>query len=161
MALRMRLSTSPRSLSCLVCLSAVALGMPAGLLACWPTTAGTTTGSTSTSALPTTDAPVITDLNMSASILTPTKDMYTITGVITYSDDDDVVVKAEVEVPVLGKTYPFNFANPVSDAFGETITFQLSADPPLGGAGPTNYILTLVNASGAVSAGVEESMDLE
>jgi hypothetical protein len=160
MALRMRLS---KSIQGLACLAALALGVPSGLLACWPTTGGSTSsgnGSTA-AALPTTDPPVITDLSMSASVLTPTNGVYTVSGVITYSDDDDVVSKFQVQVPVLGKTYTFPVDNPVAAGYGEPIAFTLSADAPLGGAGPTNYILTLVNSSGAVSAGVEESMDLE
>ncbi len=154
----------PSHLAGLVCLGVVALGAPAGLLACWPTTGGST-GSSGTSAAPagtgTTDPPVIQSLDMDSSALTPVSDMYTIFGTITYEDDDDKVTAFKVYVPVLGKTYTFTVDNPQSTGYGQPIEFTLSADPPLGGAGPTNYELSLVNSSGSVSTAVEKSMDLE
>lgn len=156
--------TPSKSLKGLACLAIVAFGLPGALLACWPT-GGSTTGSGGSTAAPagtgTTDPPVIESLDMNGGALTPVNDIYTIFGSITYDDDDDVVTAFDVYVPVLGKTYTFPVANPVSQGFGEPISFTLSADPPLGGAGPTNYELTLVNKSGSISAAVEKSMDLE
>jgi len=162
MALRMPKSKRLAARSLVGCLAAVALGMPFGVLACWPGAQGSGSGSSSsTGPAATTDPPVIQALNMNGGIITPVNDTYTVVGSITYSDDDDVVVTVQVDVPVVGHTYSFPVASPVSTADGEPFQFTVSADPPLGGAGPTNYIVTLVNKSGAISAPVEESMDLE
>jgi hypothetical protein len=164
MAFRMTQHTSrrPFARAGLACLASVALGLPVALVACWPTTGGDG-GSGSSSAAPTatTDPPVIQSLDMNGGAITPVNDTYTVVGSITYEDDDDVVSTVQVNVPVIGKTYSIPVADPASTAAGEPFYFTVSADPPLGGAGPTNYIVTLVNKSGAISAGVEKSMDLE
>jgi hypothetical protein len=144
----------------LVGLGAVALGLPFGVVACWPTTGGNGSSSSSTPTAPTTDPPVIQALDMTASA-SAVNGTYTITGSITYSDDDDVVTAIKVNVPVIGKTYTFAASQPYeATADAEPFEFTLSADVPLGGAGETDYIVTLVNQSGAVSAGVEETVDL-
>jgi hypothetical protein len=151
-----------KRLASLAALVTVALGMPVALLACWPTTGGTSTSS-SGAAVPTTDPPVIQSLDMDNSALTPSpNDTYLINGSITYTDDDDVVTGFQVEIPVIGKTYSFPADKPyVSTIAGSPISFTVSADPPLGGAGPTTYFLSLVNQGGAVSAASQQSMDLE
>lgn len=148
----------------LVGLATVALGMPLVVVGCFDGTGDDSTSSSSTTPTGTTDPPVIQSLNMSESALgsVSTSATYTVFGSITYADDDDVVTAFQVEVPVLGHTYTFPFADPVSTAYGESISFPLSTDAPLGGAGATNYIVTLVNKSGVVSApGPEQSVDLE
>jgi hypothetical protein len=48
-----------------------------------------------------------------------------------------------------------------SAEYGIPFSFQVSDDVPLGGAGPTSYIVTLTNKSGAVSQPIEESIDLQ
>jgi hypothetical protein len=147
----------------LVSLATVALGVPVLAAGCFDGT-GDDGSSPGTSTSWTTDPPVIQSLNMSESALgsASTDVQYTVFGSITYSDDDDVVTAFQVEVPVLGHTYTFSLPDPVSTAYGESISFPLSTDPPLGGAGPTNYIISLVNKSGSVSApGPEQSVDLE
>jgi hypothetical protein len=144
-------------------LATVALGIPVVVAGCFDGT-GDDSSSSSTAPAGTTDPPVIESLNMSESALgsASTTSTYTVFGSITYADDDDVVTAFQVEVPVLGHTYTFPLPDPVSTAYGESISFPLSTDAPLGGAGLTNYIVTLVNKSGAVSAaGPEQSVDLE
>jgi hypothetical protein len=146
----------------LLSLATVALGVPVVAVGCFDGTGDDSSSTTTTAG--TTDPPVIQSLNMSESALgsASTTAEYTVFGSITYADDDDVVTAFQVEVPVLGHTYTFPLADPVSTAYGESISFPLSTDPPLGGAGATNYIITLVNMSGVVSApGPEQSVDLE
>jgi hypothetical protein len=146
-----------------VILAIAALGVP--VVACgWPPTGSDDGGSGSTSAAPTptTDPPTIVALNMNDSVATAVGDEYTLDGYVTYSDDDDVVTEYQVMVPVIGHTYTYPFPKPyASNGYAQYISFSLSADPPLGGAGATNYIITLVNSSGAVSQGSEQSADLE
>jgi hypothetical protein len=143
-------------------LATVALGLP--LAACgWPNFGGDAgAGTSSATPAPTTDPPAIVALNMSDSVVIATNDTYTLTGYVTYSDDDDVVTEYQVYVPVIGHTYTYDFPQPyASNGYGQFISFTLSADPPLGGAGPTNYEIKLVNSGGAISQAVEESADLE
>jgi len=145
-------------------LAAVAFGMPVVALACLVPNGkgGSSSGSGTGPATPSTDPPVIQSLNMDNAALYPqANNMYLVSGTITYADDNDVVSKFQVQVPVIGKTYTFDVPDPAATAYGQPIAFTVSADPPLGGAGPTNYIVTLVNKSGAVSQGVEESMNLQ
>jgi hypothetical protein len=136
---------------------------------CWPTAgSGSSTSSGSGTATPQTDPPVIDSLDMSQS---PTfaNNTYTVFGSVTFEDDDDVVVSANVYVYVTAKTY--NIAITPADLASEgtsvptpmtpSLSFPLTADPPLGGAGPTNYSVTLVNKSGAKSQAIEESVDLQ
>jgi hypothetical protein len=137
-----------------------------GLLgsACWPTvgSGGSSSGS-GAAAAPQTDPPVITSLDMTASA-SPVGAVYPIDGSITFTDDDDIVVSVQVYVYVIGKTYsfPVDAADQVPAVTPVTLpfSFTLSDDVPLGGAGPTNYTVTLVNKSGAMSEPVEATVDL-
>jgi hypothetical protein len=137
---------------------ALALGLLAISCSNWPPS-GTDTNGTGTGAVPTTTPPVIDSLDMEASA-SAVNDVYTVIGSITYHDDDDVVVTVEVTVPVIGKTLTIPVTDPSSEGAGEPFEFNLSADPPLGGAGPTNYSVVLVNKSGAVSAPYAATVDL-
>jgi hypothetical protein len=138
----------------------LALGLVALVPACnIPLGNGDSTSGASGGTAPTTDPPVITSLNMSASA-SATNDSYTVFGSISYSDDDDVVVSAQVHVYVTGQTLNIPVDDQESNAYGVPFSFNLSADPPLGGAGPTDYTVTLTNKGGAVSAGIEETVDL-
>jgi hypothetical protein len=158
---------APRSarLSPLAALVAVALGVPVAACANWPPSTSNTDGTPSTAATATgtTDPPVIVELDMTNSALTAAaNDTYTVYGSISYTDDDDVVTGFQVYVPVVGHTYQFSVVGtPVSSAYGQPISFPLSADPPLGGAGETTYELSLVNGSGAVSQPSIQHADLE
>jgi hypothetical protein len=130
----------------------------------WPPTGGSSSssGGGTTATIPDTDPPVIQALDMPAAV-TPTGAYYVVQGSITFSDDDDVVVSGGVYIPVIGKTIPVSIPpqDQVSNGYGTPFAFQVSDDVPLGGAGPTTYIVTLTNKSGAVSAGYQESIDLQ
>ena len=132
--------------------------------ACWPPTHGNGTSSSSSSnnnsggSTPATDPPVIQSLNLNASA-TNQGAIYEIDGVITFTDDDDVVVSFNVEVPVLGKTYNFPTSEQMS-GYGVPISFTVSSDVPLTSAGPTQFVITLINKSGAKSTPVAATVDL-
>ncbi|HEY2511910.1 MAG TPA: hypothetical protein VGI39_13670 [Polyangiaceae bacterium] len=132
--------------------------------ACWPPTHGNTSSSSSSSnnsggSTPATDPPVIQSLNLNASA-TNQGAIYEIDGVITFTDDDDVVVAFDVEVPVLGKTYNFPTSDPSMSGYGVPISFTVSSDLPLTSAGPTQFVITLINKSGAASSPVAATVDL-
>ena len=145
-----------------VAASSAALALLVLAPACaWPPTSsgsGSTTG-TGSGSVPATDPPVIDSLDMSASA-SAVNGTYTVFGSITYHDDDDVVVSAQVYVYVTGKTLTVPVTDPESMAAGVPFSFNLSADVPLGGAGPTNYTVTLTNKSGVVSQPYAETVTL-
>jgi hypothetical protein len=142
---------------------ALALALSPSLACGWPPTGGS--GSSSGGGAATeaqTDPPVIQSLDMPASV-SPMGAYYVVQGSITFSDDDDVVVSGGVYIPVIGKTIPVTIPSEYqqSNGYGTPFAFQVSDDVPLGGAGPTTYIVTLTNKSGAVSAGYQDSIDLQ
>lgn len=133
-----------------------------GLAGCWPT-GGEKGGSSSggTASVPQTSPPVIDSLDLPGS-LSPEGAYYVARGSITYHDNDDVIESGAVYVPVIGKTIPVTIAPEDQQSFGAGIPFQfqVSDDIPLGGAGPTSFIVTLTNKGGAVSVGWNVTIDL-
>jgi hypothetical protein len=141
------------------------LALTPGFAACgWPPTggSGSSSGGGGAATAAETDPPVIQALDMPASV-SPTGAYYVVQGSITFTDDDDVVVSGGVYIPVIGKTIPVTIPPEFqgSSGYGTPFAFQVSDDVPLGGAGPTTYVVTLTNKSGAVSAGYQESIDLQ
>ena len=134
------------------------------LVSCLPSTGGGTGSSSggSTSKTPQTTPPVIDSLDLSSPAAVNGA-FYVISGSITYHDDDDVIESGAVYVPVIGKTIPVTIPPEDQQSFGAGIpfAFQVSDDVPLGGAGPTTFIVTLTNKSGAVSAGITATVDLQ
>src|SRR5277367_2073947 len=107
-------------------LAAVALGVSVAACGWPPTGSDAGSGATSATPAPTTDPPTIIALNMDDSALTSSGDQYTISGSVTYSDDDDVVTAYQVTVPVIGHTYTFDLPKPyASDGYGQYISFPL------------------------------------
>ncbi len=160
MALRM---PSPTRRVPLVALASVAVLVPASSLACFDaTTAGSGSGTGTTGSVPSTSPPVIGEIDVPVAV-TATGAYYIIDGSITYSDSDDVVTSGAVQVPVIGKTIPIAIAPQFQQMQGNgiPIQFQVSDDIPLGGAGPTTFIVTLTNSAGATSAPYDLTIDLQ
>jgi len=144
----------PRFLACLLALASASCWTPEPVK-------GGSSGGPPPSGSPTTDPAVVTSLDMSPSAMID-NGSYLVAGSISYTDDDDVVTAFEVQVPVLGKTYTFPALEPYqSEAYGQPLSFTLSADVPLTHAGPTNYYVTLVNKSGAKSTPIMDTVDLQ
>lgn len=137
--------------------------MPVAGLGCWDFSGNGSSSSTgSTASAPATDPPVIQEIDTSQTV-TENGAYYDIYFSVTYSDDDDVVVSAAVYVPVIGKTIqiPIPASLQQSSGAGIPLGFQVSDDIPLGGAGETNFQVTLTNSAGVVSTAYTMTIDLE
>lgn len=75
---------------------------------------------------------------------------YLIQGIITCHDTDDSIHLVRVKVPVIGKTVDIA-AGDVAELQNEAFTVQLSADIPLGNAGPTGIQVSVVDTKGMES----------
>jgi hypothetical protein len=143
---------------------ALVLTFTPALASCWPTGGGTTGSSSGGGKVttPQTTPPVIDSLDL-ASPAAINGAFYVITGSITWHDADDVIESGSVYVPVIGKAIPVTIPpeDQISLGAGIPFGFQVSDDIPLGGAGPTTFIVTLTNKSGAVSVGWQATVDLE
>lgn len=113
--------------------------------------------------MPQTAPPVIDSLDLaSPALVSADGAFYVISGSVTYHDDDDVIESGGVYVPVIGKTIPITIPPEYQTAIGAGIplSFQVSDDIPLTHAGPTSFVVTFTNKSGAVSTGWNATVDL-
>lgn len=75
---------------------------------------------------------------------------YLIQGIITCHDTDDAIHLVRVRIPVIGKTVDIA-AGDVAELQNEPFTLQVSADIPLGNAGPTGFQVSVVDTKGSES----------
>jgi hypothetical protein len=105
--------------------------------------------------------PTLDDWSMPSSADPGTDGFYTLIGTISFHDDSDQAVHfIRVRVPVIGKTYDFP-AGDLASAIGAEFEMKLSDDVPLGGAGQTNYQVSLVDIEGDESTPVTETVYLQ
>ena len=132
------------------------------LVACngWPGSEGGSSGSSSSgSAGAPASAAVIDEVDLPANAQAMNAE-YDIIGSITFHDDAVAVDKVQVVIPVIGKTLDYN-AGDVMSAAGYEFDIQVSADVPLGGAGATNFEISLVDKNGGVTAPVVKTVILQ
>jgi predicted small secreted protein len=127
----------------------------------WPTGTGTDGGApASGGSAP--SAAVIDSLDVTSNAQS-INNQYNVTGSISFHDAEVPVHLLRVRIPVLGMTKTFDYpAGDQSTVTGASFDVVVSSDPPLGGAGPTNFLFTLVDKDGAESSPpVEKSVDLQ
>jgi hypothetical protein len=129
----------------------------------WPYTSGgssSSSGSSSggTATAPAGDAPILQAANMVASVA-PANGLYTISGLLTYSCDDDVVETVRVTVYIVGQSYNYP-ANGMENAYGWPFTFTLVDDVPYQ-PGPLDYEITLITKGGVQSTPTQETVTLQ
>jgi hypothetical protein len=144
-------------------LALLALAAPLALGACdWPpkSVSGTDGGSSGVPSGTLPSAAVIDEIDLSASAQASGR-YYNIYGSISFHDDQEPVHLIRLRVPVIAKTYDYA-AGDVQQALGLSLDLVVSSDVPLGGAGPTNFQITVVDRDGRESSPpVTKSVDLQ
>jgi len=126
----------------------------------WPGNLGSAGGGGGGGSTAPVSAAVIDEVDVQPTA-TAVNDQYNISASITFHDDDAPVHLVRVYIPVIVKTLDYP-AGDVETAAGASFNIQVSADPPLGGAGDTTFEFSLVDVDGGVSAPpVVKSVTLE